>query len=231
MDHGLWWGISSRNVLRKHTALKRCNATEILCHRKEDSRGSPETRAIILPMVSMKEAPPWSTGPRVSKATGTTSYPPARSRYFSSFRAAADSAPLPGQDEVKATYEAASVSVTVTPHTAHFPLRHGISVRPSGRLPSDLDKPRGSFTYGMPALDRARHIMSFKLWWRITLPELRLQERQWIAVASTKAPQGHVCGSHSLAPRRRPTATRTASSSNRSPQEAIGRACSQWLLR
>ena len=58
------------------------------------------------------------------------------------------------------------------------------------RLPSDLNKPRGSFTHGMPALDRACHIISFKLWWRITLPELRLQERQWIAVALTKTPPG-----------------------------------------
>ena len=50
----------------------------------------------------------------------------------------------------------------------------------------------------------------------------------------THLPRRHnrqVCGTHKLMPRRKPTATRTASSSKRRPQAAIGKACSQSPLR
>ena len=48
-------------------------------------------------------------------------------------------------------YEAASVCVTVTFHVSGFPDGHGTKVRPSGRLPSDLNNPTGSLLTGMLA--------------------------------------------------------------------------------
>lgn len=50
------------------------------------------------------------------------------------------------------------------------------------------------------------------------------------AQASTRAPQGHKCGSQVFAPRRNPTATLIASSCRNSPHEAIGKAFNQSPL-
>jgi len=44
---------------------------------------------------------------------------------------------------------------------ADFPARHGINVKPSGRLPSERDRPWGSFVNGMPAEANARATGSF----------------------------------------------------------------------
>ena len=67
----------------------------------------------------------------------------------------------PGVWDVTGTYDDASVSITVTSHVTHFPVLHGNCVTPSGRLPSVLSRPDGSFTAGMFAVDNARH-RSFK---------------------------------------------------------------------
>ena len=73
--------------------------------------------------------------------------------YLVSLRRAADSAALPAVTEVECyRYDAAVVSATVTSHTRQRPSRHGISERPSGRLPSDLTRPVGSFDAGIAAL-------------------------------------------------------------------------------
>ena len=62
---------------------------------------------------------------------------------------------------VLSTYELAYVSATVMFHASGLPLVQGMSVAPSGLLPSDLDKTTGSFTDGYFALFTVLQIMSF----------------------------------------------------------------------
>src|SRR5215831_9344252 len=59
---------------------------------------------------------------------------------------------------------------------------------------------------------------------------LFLQDKPWVPKLSTVEPQGHLCGRHSLAPKRKPTATGMASSLSRKPQLEMGSAFSQSLL-
>ena len=61
--------------------------------------------------------------------------------------------------DVAFRYEAATVSVTVTSQVAQRPSFHGVTVRSSGRLPSALRRPCGSFIDGNPALESERHII------------------------------------------------------------------------
>jgi hypothetical protein len=61
-----------------------------------------------------------------------------------------------------AIQDAAVVSVTF--HVALRPSLHGINVRPCGRLPSDLARPRGSLIEGILALVIARQIRSLVKW-------------------------------------------------------------------
>ena len=78
--------------------------------------------------------------------------------------AAAMSAAPPAVVDVELRYyEFATVSITVTSQTAHLPELHGTRVMPSGRFPSDLDKPTGSLTEGTTTRERAREMMSFRL--------------------------------------------------------------------
>ena len=105
-----------------------------------------------------------------------------------------------------------------------------MSVIPSGRFPSLLDSPAGSFMEGTSAHCNAlaiKSLMALCLAWR-TGPSLH--ESPCKPLASTIAPQTHWCGLHNAVPRRSPTATRTSSFSKRSPHETIGRAYSQSLL-
>jgi len=57
-----------------------------------------------------------------------------------------------GWRQVIATYDAATVLVTVTSQVMLRPSRYGIDVNPPGRFPSDLVNPCDSLTNGMPAL-------------------------------------------------------------------------------
>ena len=52
-------------------------------------------------------------------------------------------------------YESASGHVTVTSQHSALPLDQGTSVRPSSRLPSDLNKPEGSLVTGKPAEEKS----------------------------------------------------------------------------
>ena len=83
------------------------------------------------------------------------------SAYLSSFLLAAASAAESAQEDVTLRYEAATVSVTVTSQVAQRPSFHGMSVRPSGRLPSALRRPCGSLMEGNPDLESERQIISF----------------------------------------------------------------------
>jgi len=75
------------------------------------------------------------------------------SAYLSSFLLAAASAAEPAQEDVVLRYEAAT-SVTFTSQVAQRPSFHGVSVRPSGRLPSALKRSCGSLIEENPALEK-----------------------------------------------------------------------------
>src|SRR6218665_3378684 len=64
------------------------------------------------------------------------------------FLVAAASAAAPAVVDVLARYDAARVSATVASQTKLRPALQGISVRPSGLLPSDLTSPGRSLTVG-----------------------------------------------------------------------------------
>ena len=82
----------------------------------------------------------------------------------------------------------------------------------------------------MPALTKALWIASFSWAWRVCLPALLRQDNPWLPLASTNAPQGQLWGEQRFAPSLRPTATRTASLSMRSPHAVMGHAWSQSPL-
>src|SRR6218665_2394210 len=65
-------------------------------------------------------------------------------------------------------YEAAQVCTMVASHVSA--LRPGDKRGPSGRFPSALKRPSGSFVLGTPAFVRARHKMSLIAKWRCDLP-------------------------------------------------------------
>src|SRR6218665_440892 len=71
--------------------------------------------------------------------------------YFASFLASASSAAPPLRAEVVAKLERATVSATVTSQVMQRTERHGINVRPSGFLPSDLSMPWGTLIEWIPA--------------------------------------------------------------------------------
>src|SRR5688572_9897919 len=142
--------------------------------------------------------------------------------YLAFFLVAATSAAAPADADVAWRYDGATVSITVESQMRLRPLRHGISVRPSGRLPSDLDNPGGSLIFGNPARVRLRLIRSFNAACLAIRPGPSPQESPCAPSAVTRAPHGHACGSHMLVPRRSPTAILTASSSSRSPHVVTG---------
>ena len=137
--------------------------TDSLWNRKDVSRLSPELLERRRPS-SLKNVKPLELmGPSVSMASGTKQCVLARAWYFCSFLWAAPSAAPPAKDGVVARYDCARVSVTVTSQVKHRPPCHGISVSPSGRLPSDLIRPSGSLIEGTPARIRARQTKSLRL--------------------------------------------------------------------
>jgi len=108
--------------------------------------------------------------------------------------------------------------------------RHGMSIMSSGRFPSVRLRPAGCLDTGMPAAENALATTSLRAWCRAVLPGACLQTKLCRPLASTGAPQRHWCGTQRLRPKRRPTATLTASSSSFKPQDTIGRANSQSSL-
>jgi len=59
-------------------------------------------------------------------------------------------------------YESVNGQVIVTSQHNALPFDQGTSVRPSGRLPSDLNRPDGSLVTGKPAKETARAIRSLR---------------------------------------------------------------------
>ena len=144
--------------------------------------------------------------------------------HSSIFAALSDAAPA--TKLVSAKCEWASVSGTVASQARHFPSSQLTKVHPSGRPSPERMRPTGSLVEGMPALTKALWIASFSWAWRVCLPALLRQDNPWLPLASTNAPQGQLWGEQRFAPSLRPTATRTASLSMRSPHAVMGHAWS-----
>ena len=87
--------------------------------------------------------------------------------------------------------------------------------------------PDGALETGMPAEAKDLAMTSFSAWWRWVRPGARLQTKACWPQAPTSSPQEQEWGTQMPRPKRRATATRTASSSKRNPQEAMGKALSQ----
>ena len=160
-------------------------------------------------------------------ATGTQMFVTAMLEYFKVLSDAAWFAADPASIEVSPTWERAKVSATVTSHASAVPLAHGMSVAPSGLLPSARMRPTGSLTAGICALLTTLHMMSFKCACLICLAALFRQDRPWSPLASTSLPPGHVCGSQTLAPSLVAIYIRTISSLSRSPTAVISGTCNQ----
>ena len=71
--------------------------------------------------------------------------------YLTCFLAAAASTAASAEEAHWVTYEEAKVSTMVTSQERQRPSRQGISVRPSGFLPSVRTSPAGSFAAGISA--------------------------------------------------------------------------------
>ena len=112
-------------------------------------------------------------------------------------------------------------------HTRHRPSDQGMMETPSGRFPSDRQRPLGSKVAGIFTAERARLTMSLRAECLGSLPWLRRQLKPCKPDSSTRSPQrGQSCGKQREHPRRRPTATRTQSSSKRRPRDEMGGALS-----
>ena len=183
---------------RKAIMLKHWMSTDSLWYKKDDSRGSLVTTESLSPIWSRKQRPSALTRPNVSTAIGTKMWVSIMAAYLDLLRAAAASAAEPGNEEVAERYDTASKSTTVVSHVRHRPFCHGTNVRTSGRFPSSLINPDDSLVAGTSQCLRAW----LTWWWREDLLVLLLQDRPWIPRALINAPQGQVCASQRLRPRR-----------------------------
>src|SRR5678816_842629 len=179
------------------------------------------------PVSDKKSRPSLLRGPKVSTATGTKVYLFSSSEYLTCFLAAAISAAPPPAAAVSEMYEAATVSTTVASIVRSVEPLHGIRVCPSGLLPSDLVRPDGSLTSGMPALLRLRCMRSLILLCLACRPNPSEHDNPCVPLEETAVPHAHTCRSQMATPNRRPTATLTASSSSLRSCATSGRACSQ----
>src|SRR6218665_3522109 len=166
-------------------------------------------------------------GPSDSMANGMKSCVAGRFAYFARLRSAACSAAPPVVEAVRWIYEDAHVGIAVASHATYLPLDHGISVAPSGLLPSVRIRPGGSLELGMPAFERALQMMSLMAACRAALPTDLLHVSAWCPPWSATSPHWHRCGAQRVNPRRNPAATPTASLSSPNPQTVNGMVCNQ----
>ena len=154
------------NVPSTQMALQRWMAMEMRWNRNDVSLLSPEVADKRLPSLDKNWTPFTQMGPNVSIASEQKMYLWTKSMYLDSFFEAASSAAPQTVEEVEWTYEAASVSATVTSHMSALPWHQGTRVIPSGLFPSDRAKPDGSLQAGICAEFNARQTMSLSCWWR-----------------------------------------------------------------
>ena len=148
--------------------------------------------------------------------------------YFDLLRTAAASAAELGKEEVAESYDGGSESTTVASHVRHRPFCHGANAIGAFFVISKY--PRWFFG--------GRNITAFEglpnrivnLMMASKSPSTPLTRQAVNTRALTNAPQGKVCASQRLRPRRKPTATWIVSSHMRRPQEKMGSAKSQSLL-
>ena len=211
-------------------ALHLWTMTEMRWNRKAVSLVRPKMPTSGGPN-KLKISPPlrW-LDPRSQSRPDKNKYVRLSSWYLSFFNFAALSDAAPATKLVSAKCEWASVSGTVASQARHFPSSQLTKVQPSGRPSPERMRPTGSLVEGMPALTKALWIASFSWAWRVCLPALLRQDNPWLPLASTNAPQGQLWGEQRFAPSLRPTATRTASLSMRSPHAVMGHAWSQSPL-
>src|SRR6218665_2317491 len=142
-------------------ALWRCTQMERRCRRKFVSRWSPETDEMRCPTSKRNSVPSAFTGPRVSKAMGRNTWVAGNNAYLAVLRTAACSTAEPAEIVVCDKYDAAQAWTTVASQVMHLPADQGMSVAPSGRLPSVRRRPDGSFMLGTSALCSERQLISF----------------------------------------------------------------------
>ena len=87
---------------------------------------------------------------------GVKVYKGDRRAYLDTFFDSAKAATAPDPDKAADRYECAKESGTVASQTIGFPCSQGTRVKPSGRLPSDLEKHDGSRHEGTSAEEKAR---------------------------------------------------------------------------
>ena len=102
-------------------------------------------------------------GSRISKAIGSKICVLAKHEYIFSLRAASSSAAEPAVCDAEAMYGAADVQITMTSQVSGFPCTHGTKVRPSGRFPSERDRPFGSLVIGVPVVVKALSLYHYYL--------------------------------------------------------------------
>ncbi|ESN91602.1 hypothetical protein HELRODRAFT_165655 [Helobdella robusta] len=140
------------------TRRNRCNKHEIRLVAKNSSLLSPDLTLIILHIALRNLRVLGSIGPRTSIHIGKNSIEGRAFPYFFIFSSAALAAAKPHSLLVRFTYRSARVPGTVTSHAKHLLALQGISVHPSGRLPSCAEMPDGSLRTGIEALEKSRQM-------------------------------------------------------------------------
>ncbi|ESO01441.1 hypothetical protein HELRODRAFT_175001 [Helobdella robusta] len=125
---------------------------------KNSSLLSPDLTLIILHIALRNLRVLGSIGPRTSIHIGKNSIEWRTFPYFFIFSSAALAAAKPHFLLVRFTYRSARVPGTVTSHAKHLPALQGISVHPSGRLPSCAEMPDGFLRTGIEALEKSRQM-------------------------------------------------------------------------
>ena len=221
-------GLTSVHAPRTEAQFPLCTATDSRCSRKSVDLGSPDSVAIRRPRAFRKAVDLGPIAPMVSIAIGVKLWLAGSPRYFSVFLSSAFSATFPASWVACIRYEVAKVSGHVASQTSKRPACQGASVTPSGLFPSDLNRPVGSSLEGTWAAVRPRFTISLSAACRRCLPSLHLQLSACLPKALTSAEQcWQQCGPQTGAPRRRPTATLTVSSSIRRPRADTGKALNQ----
>ncbi|ESO02917.1 hypothetical protein HELRODRAFT_174382 [Helobdella robusta] len=136
----------------------RCNKHEMWLVAKNSSLLSPDLTLIILHISLRNLRVLGSIGPRTSMHIGKNSIEGRAFPYFFIFSSAALVAAKPHSLLVRFTYRSARVPGTVTSHAKHLPALQGISVHPSGRLPSCAEMTDGSLRTGIEALEKSRQM-------------------------------------------------------------------------
>src|SRR6218665_1046898 len=117
---------------------------------------SPETDETRRSNCERNSAPSAFAGPRVSNT-----WVAGNNAYLALLRTAACSAAEPAEIAVCDKYDAAQVWTTVASQAMYLPADQGMSVAPSGRLPSVRRRPDGSFMLGTSALCSECQMISF----------------------------------------------------------------------